>query len=463
MFLLLVVALTYKVKTSVLTVNTNVFYTVANENGKLTDLINYTDKTKEETSITYTICDKNKIKDYKSKIVNLIPKIFEDDNFNNTTVKYYVTYDKKDFDISTAKPLKYKTSQGSLYFSDGVTGYLTKNFTKFVLGNKTVDIKFYVIIDYDNLNTYISNNNECATKVKNAKIVKNKDSFIVQNEVYGTMLDMKVILDDLSNKEKIPIKLSDYYTKPDIFASDLDAICDTMNEYANWSVKYTNGIEIKAGLDSVKLGKNNEIILNYDFLTDGVKKVAASYNTVGKKRKFITTSGNKIKVGGTSSSTWGNVVSTDKELAYLKNQFESKTSITDRVPEYLTKRSKIGNTYVEVSIDKQHIWVYVKGKLKMDSAIVTGTKGKHDTPKGLYYMSECIPGKYLVGDGYKTWVNKWMRLTNSGIGLHDAEWRSSFGGSIYTYSGSHGCVNLPSGFANNLFNIAYTGMPVIIY
>lgn len=99
----------------------------------------------------------------------------------------------------------------------------------------------------------------------------------------------------------------------------------------------------------------------------------------------------------------------------------------------------------------------------MDSGVVTGTKGKHDTPKGLYYISECIPGKYLVGDGYKTWVNKWMRLTNQGVGLHDATWRSIFGDSIYTYSGSHGCINLPSSFADKLFKVAYTGMPTIIY
>ena len=100
----------------------------------------------------------------------------------------------------------------------------------------------------------------------------------------------------------------------------------------------------------------------------------------------------------------------------------------------------------------------------MDTDCVTGDAHlSRDTPKGVYYISECIDGKYLIGDDYKTWVNKWMRLTNTGIGLHDAYWRSAFGGSIYKTNGSHGCINLPAKFASNLFKKAYRGMPVIIY
>ena len=56
-----------------------------------------------------------------------------------------------------------------------------------------------------------------------------------------------------------------------------------------------------------------------------------------------------------------------------------------------------------------------------------------------------------------------MRLTNSGVGLHDAYWRKSFGGSIYKTSGSHGCINLPKSFAYKLYDETYVNMPVIIY
>ena len=45
----------------------------------------------------------------------------------------------------------------------------------------------------------------------------------------------------------------------------------------------------------------------------------------------------------------------------------------------------------------------------------------------------------------------WMPF-NGGIGLHDASWRSKFGGEIYKNSGSHGCVNLPRSVAETIYN-----------
>ena len=49
-----------------------------------------------------------------------------------------------------------------------------------------------------------------------------------------------------------------------------------------------------------------------------------------------------------------------------------------------------------------------------------------------------------------------------GNGMHDASWRGSFGGSIYKYNGSHGCVNMPTGSARKLYNKVSVGTKVII-
>ena len=67
-------------------------------------------------------------------------------------------------------------------------------------------------------------------------------------------------------------------------------------------------------------------------------------------------------------------------------------------------------------------------------------------------------GKYE----YETPVSYWMPF-NGGIGFHDANWRSKFGGAIYQTSGSHGCVNLPPAKAAALYDLVYTGIPVICY
>jgi lipoprotein-anchoring transpeptidase ErfK/SrfK len=49
------------------------------------------------------------------------------------------------------------------------------------------------------------------------------------------------------------------------------------------------------------------------------------------------------------------------------------------------------------------------------------------------------------------------------FGMHDATWRSEFGGDIYLTNGSHGCLNLPLDKAAELYNYLYTGYPVICY
>ena len=47
-------------------------------------------------------------------------------------------------------------------------------------------------------------------------------------------------------------------------------------------------------------------------------------------------------------------------------------------------------------------------------------------------------------------------------GMHDASWRSQFGGSIYKYNGSHGCVNMPRSKVSKLYKMVPNGTRVII-
>jgi lipoprotein-anchoring transpeptidase ErfK/SrfK len=72
--------------------------------------------------------------------------------------------------------------------------------------------------------------------------------------------------------------------------------------------------------------------------------------------------------------------------------------------------------------------------------------------------------KVLGGAGYDyaTPVSYWMPF-NGGEGLHDADWRSTFGGTIYKNNGSHGCVNLPPSAAATIYGIIDAGWPVVVY
>ena len=68
----------------------------------------------------------------------------------------------------------------------------------------------------------------------------------------------------------------------------------------------------------------------------------------------------------------------------------------------------------------------------------------------------------LKGENYSTPVSYWMPF-NGGIGLHDAYWRSSFGGTIYKTNGSHGCINLPPAVAKTIYENISAGTAVLCY
>ena len=68
----------------------------------------------------------------------------------------------------------------------------------------------------------------------------------------------------------------------------------------------------------------------------------------------------------------------------------------------------------------------------------------------------------LKGQDYNSEVSFWLPF-NGDVGIHDASWRSTFGRDIYINSGSHGCINLPTGFAGSLYSQIYVNLPVVVY
>ena len=115
------------------------------------------------------------------------------------------------------------------------------------------------------------------------------------------------------------------------------------------------------------------------------------------------------------------------------------------------------------------MWFVQNGAVVFETDVVTGLKGKNDTPTGIYSLLEKTPNTTLVGrivNGkplYRTPVKYWMRVTWSGIGFHDASWQSSFGGTRYVTNGSHGCINMPPAKAGEFYNMITIGTPVVIH
>ena len=145
------------------------------------------------------------------------------------------------------------------------------------------------------------------------------------------------------------------------------------------------------------------------------------------------------------------------EINYLVED-SSKNKVTDKVVINVMKKQK--NAYIDISITNQKLMYYEYNKLVLESDIVTGIN--NGTPVGDFKVVSKSRNVNLKGRDYISFVNYWIAFKGREYGMHDASWRDSFGGNIYQYNGSHGCVNMPYNKVKQLYNFVEIGTPVYI-
>lgn len=296
---------------------------------------------------------------------------------------------------------------------------------------------------------------------KRLKVIPEKEG----TEIDVTKASRAVVESVREGKTEINLAQKEYYLQPSVTSDDIKEKFADVIAIKKWEASYKVSdyvIRLSDYPGSITVNDDGSYRINTEFLKTAVLKLSKTVDKIGEKRRFKSTKQGTIWVSG---GTYGQMMDNEAEIRYLSEMLNQGKKVKNREPEWKIKPPKPGSedTYIEVDISAQHVWYYKKGKLVMDTPVVTGCSGKkRDTPKGWYFVSEKVNGKYLTGPGYKTWVNKWMRLTNTGIGLHDATWRGSFGGTIYKTNGSHGCINMPYDFAKKLYDEINVGIMVVI-
>lgn len=312
---------------------------------------------------------------------------------------------------------------------------------------------------------------------KNAYIKFDGDKFVIVDEVYGDVIDAEGVeeaiiyaVENLQTK----INLSDgtCYHKPSVKADDvnINKAKDLLNKYMDVDIHYDLGegikeeipTEVKASFfrwdDDFKVDFDREAIGEY------VNSMGDKYNTYGKKKQFVTTEGEEIEV---PAGSFGWRIAYDGEIDAIIADIKAGEDVT-RDFTYLYRGTShgekdYGNSYVEVNLTTQHVYVYKEGVMVLDTSCVSGNVSKgHGTHTGVYPIAYKQKDATLRGDNYESHVNFWMPF-NMGEGLHDATWRSKFGSTIYKTSGSHGCVNLPLSKAEQIYGIVEAGWPVIVF
>ena len=312
--------------------------------------------------------------------------------------------------------------------------------------------------------------------------------FQVVAETYGNTLDKDLVLEAVkqavgsSQRELNAEEIGNAYAAPALRQEDagLNQQAAQLNELVSASITY----ELPTGSQTLDGNIMKDWLMrdeagNYvrdedtwnQHIAQYVADMAAAVDTVGTDRQFQSTGLGEITVGG---GVYGWKIDQSSEIRQLTEELANRT-VTTREPVYksrevTTENNGFGYTYVEIDLSRQHLWLYLDGKLTVESDIVSGkmTKKRY-TPAGIFRMYYKQRDKVLRGekkaDGtyeYETPVEFWMPF-NGGIGMHDAEWNPYFGGTRYINSGSHGCINLPYRIAQQIYEIMNTDIPIICY
>lgn len=314
----------------------------------------------------------------------------------------------------------------------------------------------------------------------NASVILTGDGYEVEDAVSGTTVLTERVLDEAvaavdAGETSLTLTQSDY-EQPEILADDLSItdFTDKLDQYLDSTVTYDiegadEGIDRTMIMSMLDIDMDEETVsLKEDAVTSYVQTLATKYNTYGSERRFKTSLGDTITIGG---GDYGWVISKSGEKEQLLKDLRGGEPV-EREPVYEQTavqravkdgETDIGDTYIEIDYTNQHIYYYKDGELQMDSDIVSGnTSIGNGSPDGLFKINYKKSPATLVGEDYQSDVTYFMVFSYN-VGIHDASWRSSFGGSIYTSNGSHGCINVPLSFAKNLYAVLAEKTPVIAY
>lgn len=315
-------------------------------------------------------------------------------------------------------------------------------------------------------NAYIS---EYSKTLKGCEIVP---------EVAGTKLDVERALSAmnaliLGYGDKVDLVEQGCYAEPEVLATNTELLAkwEVMDKWLSAEITYdwnTFDVVVDGSViqDWIIEKEDGGVAIDEAAVAAFVADNASKYDTYGKSRKFTTTLGVELTLptGGFGWLTDRAAV-TEALLKMVENG-----EVTKAEPVYSNKApwhgmNDIGNSYVEIDLSNQHLYLYSKGELVFETDFVSGAMNSTPdcvTPAGVFDITYKTTNAVLRGGDYEQYVYYWMPFYGN-YGMHDATWRWQFGGNIFMTDGSHGCVNLPLDSAATIYNYMYEGFPVICY
>ena len=340
------------------------------------------------------------------------------------------------------------------------------------------------------LDTAIAEHNETATPSQDAKLgyVESTKKIGIVPESYGTLLDAHQVVakvNEAVSKAQRKVTLDDKdVVAPTVLSSDpgLTKAAQNAEKISHADVKLTIDGEPVAEINAkqyaewLAIGEDYSVKIDEDKMNASIADLCAGFNTVGSERTYTRPDGKVITVSG---GEYGWLADTDALLTAVQDAVANNTVGTIEVPVLQSAQvftgageQDWGSRYVDVDISEQYVRFYDGGEIIWESDCITGAGYDYEriTPEGVNYVTNKANNVPLRPweNGRQveepTYVTYWMPFIGNMIGLHDAWWQPYFGGSAYLDGlGSHGCVNLPTYKAAELFDIIEVGDVVITH
>lgn len=320
---------------------------------------------------------------------------------------------------------------------------------------------------------------------QDAQVKWEQNKIVISESVDGEQYDINALLKDYEKQ----MYTSDIHLKP-VFIQPIKPDSPLIKENEKKLQDFMQRTVLYKVQDKEYTLQANELVKKASISHDGkvsitesaiqkkVEEINDAQSTLNKDFKFKTHSGKVITV---KAEGYGWAIDAEKESAMLQKAFEKgEKSISasniyghgwtnEGIGYETTANNGIGDTYAEVSIADQRIWIYKNGKLVVTTHVVTGKMSTNEgTSPGVWYVlykasPYTLRGSAVGNPNYSVDVKYWVPFTNSGQGFHDADWRKNWAGNAYLKEGSAGCVNTPPDVMKTVYDNLSTYDPVVIY
>ncbi|WBW49655.1 L,D-transpeptidase family protein [Peptoniphilus equinus] len=312
---------------------------------------------------------------------------------------------------------------------------------------------------------------------QDAKVIYDGTAFTIQEEVLGNTIDTakftaaveKAIQnrDDVLDLDAAEIYIAPQKTKDD---PQLLALRDGKNSVLGFSITY-DFADRQEVLQADRLANLYGIDDKGNFTVDKslvenyVATTLKAYDTFKGTRDFSTTGLGVARVPGGIYGWLTDIGKTTDALVQALNDGKTVTmKPVYKLEGHSRAQNDVGNSYIEIDLGRQHMWLYREGQLVLDTPVVTGNPNEgNSTPTGTQKIWSRETDRILKGKTWESHVNYWLPFDWTGCGVHDSEWRDQYGNTIYRTNGSHGCVNTPPAVMAQLYDNTFYNMPVVIY